>query len=146
MKNFAEQNSTIGKGFCSTRMIIETTFTRVNSYWKADICQELVLIRLLHQLKFAQRQLVASKAVGYKWTVHKNKVSPFGVNVRSLLYYESHLPVNEKLVISTDTFSLIFLRHFFYSQLGWVRGIVECTNFDYDFGGLFSLHFSPWTS
>ena len=147
MKNFAEQNSTIAKEFLlNTNDRRETTFTRVNSYWKADTCQELVLIRLPQQLKFAQRQLVASKAVGYQWTVHKNTVSPFGVNVRRL-QYESHLPVNEKLVISTDTFSLIFLRHFFYSQLGWVRGIVECTNFDYDFGcHFFFLHFGPWTS
>ena len=83
MKNFAEQNSTIVKGFLlNANDRTETTFTRAKSYGKAEICQELVLIRLLHQLKFAQRQLVASKAVGYKWTVHKNKVSPFGVNVR----------------------------------------------------------------
>ena len=85
MKNFAEQNSTIGKEYLfNTNDRRETTFTRVNSYWKADTCQELVHIRLLQYLKFAQRQLVASKAVGYQWRVHKIKVSPFGVNVRSL--------------------------------------------------------------
>ena len=65
MKNFAEQNSTIGKEYLfNTNDRRETTFTRVTSYWKADTCQELVHIRLLQYLKFAQRQACCQQGSG----------------------------------------------------------------------------------